>query len=77
MTDSDYNGHVELYLKALRPDQFTFDRVTMMNESDVTSFTPDLRVSAKPVIAVLVGAAVPGMRWRRTPLADRKARTAS
>jgi hypothetical protein len=29
------------------------------------------------LIAVLVGAAVPGMKWRRTPLADREARTAS
>lgn len=39
-------------------NQFMFDRVAMMNESDVTNFTPDLRVSAKLVIAVLVGAGV-------------------
>ena len=29
-----------------------------MNESHVTSFTPDLRVSAKPAIAVLIGIGV-------------------
>jgi signal transduction histidine kinase/CheY-like chemotaxis protein len=35
-----------------------FDRVSTMNESHVTSFTPDLHVSAKPAIAVLIGIGV-------------------
>ncbi len=54
----NYNGHVEHHVSDTLSEQFTFDRVAGMNESTVTSFRPDLSVSVKPVIAIIMGIGV-------------------